>query len=49
MASNVNVGNGQVPPANGRSDRAFYVVFSVVFTITVASLGLGLWRSTQRT
>jgi hypothetical protein len=33
----------------GRNDTAFYIVFSVVFVITVSSLGLGLWKDSQRT
>jgi hypothetical protein len=36
-------------PPNAGSDLAFYVVFSVVFAITVTCLGLGLWKASERT
>jgi hypothetical protein len=35
-------------PGNGRNETAFYVVLSLVFLITVSSLALALWRSSQR-
>jgi hypothetical protein len=52
MAANVILAGGVAGPPNppnGQNDRAFYVVFAVVFAITVTCLGLGLWKAAQRT
>jgi hypothetical protein len=41
--------NGNPPPNPPSNDIAFYVVLTLVFLITVGSLGLALWKSTERT
>ena len=52
MAANASLPSGAASPPNppsGQNDRAFYVVFTVVFAITVTCLGLGLWKCADRT